>query len=157
MIQFSPNFNGQPHGFGCLWQQIGTKSDPETSFYQGEFKYGLAHGWGEKRSSAGTYRGQWEKDKRHGFGEWVFPDGSVSVSFWHFDSVVKTAFIPPLLRQELESVIHKAQVSAVSAGCQEDFDVRPDEVLEWCRVRESRVTEAKRNCAVELALTTHKV
>ena len=156
-MQFSPNFNGQPHGFGCLWQQIGTKSDPEMSFYQGEFKHGLAHGWGEKRSSAGIYRGQWEKDKRHGFGEWVFPDGSVSVSFWHFDSVVKTAFIPPLLRQELENAIHKAQVSAVAAGCQEDFDVHPDEVLEWRRVRESRVMEAKRSCAVELALTTHKV
>jgi hypothetical protein len=157
IIQFSPNFNGQPHGFGCLWQQIGTKNDRETSFYQGEFKYGLAHGWGEKRSSAGIYRGQWEKDKRHGFGEWVFPDGSVSVSFWHFDSVVKAAFIPPLLRRELENAIHKAQVSAVAAGCQEDFDVHPDEVLECRRVRESRVTEAKRNCAVELALTTHKV
>ena len=66
--QFSPNFNGQPHGFGCLWQQIGAKSDRETSFYQGEFKHGAAHGWGIKTSSAGTYAGQYEKDKRHGFG-----------------------------------------------------------------------------------------
>ena len=28
----------------------------------------MAHGWGEKRLSAGVYRGQYEKDKRHGFG-----------------------------------------------------------------------------------------
>ena len=53
--------------------------------------------------------------------------------------------------------VHKAQVSAVAAGCQEHFDVDPDEVMEWRRLRETRVIEAKRKCAVELALTTNKV
>ncbi len=166
-----------------MWQQIGSKSNRETSFYQGEFRYGLAHGWGEKKSPSGTYRGQYEKDKRHGFGEralrfemfpqnafllhisiivvvsgeWVFPDGSVSVSFWHFDSVVNPAFMPLHMRRELEEAIHKAQVSAVAAGCQHHFEVGHDEVSEWCRLRQCRVTEAKRKCAVELALTTNKV
>jgi hypothetical protein len=72
-LQFSPNFNGQPHGFGCLWQQIGTKCDRETSCYKGEFKNGMAHGWGEKKSSAGTYRGQYQNDKRHGIGAILIP------------------------------------------------------------------------------------
>jgi hypothetical protein len=90
-------------------------------------------------------------------GEWTFPDGSASVSFWHFDSIVKPAFMPPHMRQELELAVHKAQVSAVAAGCQEHFDVDPAEVVEWRRLRESRVLEAKRKCAVELALTTNKV
>ena len=162
-----------------MWQQIGSKSNRETSFYQGEFRYGLAHGWGEKKSTSGTYRGQYEKDKRHGFGElalrfemipqnaffiivvvsgeWIFPDGSVSVSFWHFDSIVNPAFMPLHMRHEMEEAIHKAQVSAVAAGCQHHFEVGHDEVSEWCRLRQCRVTEAKRKCAVELALTTSKV
>jgi hypothetical protein len=135
----------------------------------------MAHGWGEKRLSAGVYRGQYEKDKRHGFGalncvtfetayltngragEWTFPDGSTSVSYWHFDSVVKSAFMPNQMRQEMQSAIRKAQISAVAAGCQESFEVHPDEVSEWRRLRESRVMEAKRQCAVELAITTNKV
>ena len=90
-------------------------------------------------------------------GEWEFPDGSVSVSFWNFDSVVNPAFIPPKLRQEMETAIHKAQVSAVAAGCRENFEVQPHEVLEWRRLRELSVTEAKRKCAVELSLATKKV
>ena len=65
--------------------------------------------------------------------------------------------MPPHMRQELELAVHKAQVSAVAAGCQEHFDVDPAEVVEWRRLRESRVLEAKRKCAVELALTTNKV
>lgn len=65
--------------------------------------------------------------------------------------------MPPQMRQELELAVHKAQVSAVAAGCQEHFDVDPDEVMEWRRLRETRVIEAKRKCAVELALTTNKV
>jgi hypothetical protein len=90
-------------------------------------------------------------------GEWEFPDGSVSVSFWHFDSVVNPAFFPPKMRHEMETAIHKARVSAVAAGCQEFFEVQPDEVLEWRRLRELSVTEARRKCAVELALATKKV
>jgi hypothetical protein len=65
--------------------------------------------------------------------------------------------MPPHMRQELELAVHKAQVSAVAAGCQEHFDVDPDEIMEWRRLRETRVIEAKRKCAVELALTTNKV
>jgi hypothetical protein len=71
--------------------------------------------------------------------------------------VVKQAFMPPQMRSEMRDAIHKAQVSAVAAGCLEDFDVHQDEVVEWRRLRESRVTEAKRKCAVELAIATNKV
>ena len=92
-----------------------------------------------------------------GAGEWTFPDGSTSISYWHFDSVVKSAFMPNQMRQEMQLAIRKAQISAVAAGCQESFEVHPDEVSEWRRLRESRVMEAKRQCAVELAITTNKV
>ena len=90
-------------------------------------------------------------------GEWTFPDGSASVSFWHCDSAVKPAFMPLLMRQEMMIAIHKAQVSAVAAGCEEQYDVSLEEVAEWRRLRESRVVEARRKCAVELAMATHKV
>jgi hypothetical protein len=81
----------------------------------------------------------------------------VSVSYWHYDSIVKSAFMPPQMRQEMQAAIHKAQVSAVAAGCTERFDVSPDEVVAWRRLRESRVIEAKRQNAVELAIATSKV
>ena len=90
-------------------------------------------------------------------GEWTFPDGSVLVSYWHYDSVVKPAFMSPQVRQDMHEAIHKARVSAVAAGCTENLDVHPDEVAEWRRLRESRVIEAKRKCAVELAIATNKV
>lgn len=57
----------------------------------------------------------------------------------------------------MQVAIRKAQISAVAAGCQESFEVHPDEVSEWRRLRESRVMEAKRQCAVELAIPTNKV
>ena len=65
--------------------------------------------------------------------------------------------MPPQMRQEMEAAIHKAQVSAAAAGCTESFDVSPDEVVGWRRLRESRVMEAKRQSAVELAIATSKV
>jgi hypothetical protein len=71
--------------------------------------------------------------------------------------VVKPAFMPPQLRSEIMNSIHKAHVSAVAAGCLENFDVCPDEVEEWRHARECRVKEAKRKCAVELAVAANKV
>ena len=62
------------HGIGILFDKDPTTN--QTLTYKGEFKYDMRDGTGQQIYKDGTvYNGNWKKDKPHGFGILLFPDG----------------------------------------------------------------------------------
>lgn len=57
---------------------------------------GVIHRFGKaKYENGGTYEGEFEKDKRWGWGEHHFPDGSVYEGEWFDDMIEGVSFLPP--------------------------------------------------------------
>ena len=51
--------------------------------YEGEMNQGKEHGKGKMIYRNGVYEGSWKDDKKFGFGERTFPDGSTSRELRH--------------------------------------------------------------------------
>ena len=84
--------DGKKNGKG-KWEKITEVEETDSegnvvkksavSYYDGEYKNDLKHGFGEYKWATGNfYKGQYQFDKRHGYGEMFWVDGSEYKGDW---------------------------------------------------------------------------
>jgi len=73
--------NSKPNGEGTITYP----AHPGAS-YTGNWKNGMAHGYGiQKYAEGGGYEGEWKNNKRHGKGTMTWPNGDKYVGDWKND------------------------------------------------------------------------